>query len=168
VQRYHVAEGAEGIGPLAADSIHAMFGLHDGVTAFFASHRGVSAPSGSRFGLQICGTRGLITIGTGYLPAAYLLADPVWQPGKSGISWQPISSQGIDQPEPLAGQNSHHANVVACRDLLAAAAEDRQPEANVYDARLAHEMMGGIFESHRVGAPVTIPLKTRVNPLTLL
>jgi hypothetical protein len=28
-------------------------------------------------------------------------------------------------------------------------------------------MIAAVFESHRVGGPVTMPLKTRKNPLTL-
>lgn len=168
VQSKHVTEGAEGIGPLAADWVDAMFGMHDGVTGFFASHRNTKAPEGTRFGLQILGTRGMISFGTGYLPEAYLLSDPQWSPGRSGAKWQKVSSQGIDRPEPLAGQTAHHGNVVACRDLLTAATEDRQPEASMYDARLVHEMIAAIFESHRLQGPTTFPLKTRVNPLTLL
>ena len=30
------------------------------------------------------------------------------------------------------------------------------------------EMISAVFESHRVGGPVTFPLKTRENPLSLI
>ena len=53
-------------------------------------------------------------------------------------------------------------------DLIEAIEEDRQPECNVYEARTTIEMIAGVFESHRVGGPVRLPLKTRKNPLTLL
>ncbi len=29
-------------------------------------------------------------------------------------------------------------------------------------------LIAAVFESHRIGGPVSLPLKTRVNPLTLL
>jgi hypothetical protein len=38
----------------------------------------------------------------------------------------------------------------------------------MYEARMTVEMIAAVFESQRQGRPVPIPLKTRVNPLTLL
>ena len=38
----------------------------------------------------------------------------------------------------------------------------------MYDARAATEMIVSVFESHRLGKPVTLPLETRENPLTLM
>jgi len=52
--------------------------------------------------------------------------------------------------------------------LLKAIQEDRQPEASVYEGRMTVEMIAAVFESQRTGCPVTFPLKTRENPLTLL
>jgi hypothetical protein len=59
-------------------------------------------------------------------------------------------------------------NMLAVKDLLSAIDNDRQPECNMYDARLIVEMICAVFESHRVGGAVTFPLKTRVNALSLL
>ena len=72
------------------------------------------------------------------------------------------------KPEPLADGGLHAGNLLACRDLLAAIQEDRQPEASVYEARLTVEMIAAVFESHRLRRPVGLPLETRVNPLTLM
>jgi len=164
-----VQPGAEGIGPLAGDQLNAMYGMDDGVNGYFGSHRETSAGGLSRFGLQIFGSRGVIELTTGYVPQAQFLSDPSWSPGRSGKTWVQITSAGVGQPEPLAGQNNETGNVVACRDLIAAIEEDRQPEANIYEARQSVEMIAAVFESHRVGgAPVTFPLATRENPLTLL
>ena len=38
----------------------------------------------------------------------------------------------------------------------------------MYEGRVTIEMIAAVFESHRVGGPVTFPLKTRENPLALL
>ena len=163
-----VHPGAEGIGPLAGDVLNAMYGLPDGVTGYFASHRNTTAGRPSRFGLKIFGSRGVIDLVTGYVPEAHFLPDPSWSPGRSGKSWLPISSEGVDKPEPFADQTNADGNVAACRDLIAAIEEDRQPEASIYEARQSVEMIASVFEAHRLGKPVSLPLETRQNPLSLM
>ncbi len=165
VTKEHVREGNEGIGPLAGDTVRAMYGMPDGVTAYFGSHRNAGG-NPSRFGLQIFGSHGVIEILTGYLPGAYLLSDPSWSPGRSSAKWMPISSAGVGKPEPLSGDN-HTGNVVACRDLIDAIEQDRLPECNVLEGRMTVEMIAAVFESHLAGGPVMIPLKSRKNPLSL-
>lgn len=167
VRKSDVAEGAEGIGPLAGDSLRAMFGMPDGSTAYFASTRGASG-SPSRFGLQIYGSQGVVEILTGHLPSVKFLPDPSWSPGRSGKRWLDVSSAGVDVAEPMKDGGLHGGNVLAVKDLLAAIEDDRQPESSVYEARGATEMIISIFESHRVGGPVKLPLKNRENPLTML
>ena len=160
-----VAEGNEGIGPLAGDAISAMYGMQDGATGYFSSHR--NAGGGKRFALQICGSAGIVEIVTGYLPAVNYLPDPMWSPGRSGAKWIPVSSAGPGKAEPLP--NEHHmGNVLACQDLIAAIEEDRLPECSVYEGRTTVEMIAAIFESHRLGGPAAMPLKNRKNPLSLL
>ena len=100
ITKEDVAEGAEGIGPLAGDTVHAMYRLSEGQAAYFDSHRD-AAGSPSRFGLQIFGSKGVIEILTGYIPAVYYLPDGSWSPGRSQKDWLPVSSAGIDKPEPL-------------------------------------------------------------------
>lgn len=162
-----VTEGAEGIGPLAGDRVAAMYGLDDGVTAYFGTQRGAGGGK-SRFGLQILGTAGILEITSGYHPFVHYLADPAWSPGRSGMAWQPVSTQGVGKPETATDAGLHGGNVAAVKDLLAAIEADRQPLCGVYDGRAAIEMIVAPFESQRVGGPVSLPLKTRVNPLTLL
>jgi predicted dehydrogenase len=163
VTKEHVREGNEGIGPLAGDTVRAMYGMPDGVTAYFGSHRNAGT-SPTRFGLQIFGSKGAIEILSGYLSEAYLLTDSSWSAGRSRAKPVKISSAGAGQPEPLSGDN-YTGNVVACRDLIAAIEQDRLPECNVLEARMTVEMIAAVFASHVAGAPVTIPLKTRTNPL---
>jgi len=162
-----VKPGNEGIGPLAGDSVHAMFGLADGTPAYFDSGRNAAAEP-TRFGLQIFGSTGVIEMETGYLPAVHYLPDPSWSPGRTGAGWIAVSSAGVGQPEPLKDGGLPAGNVLAVKDLIAAIEEDRQPVANMYEARTATEMIVAVFESQRLGGPVTLPLKNRENPLTML
>jgi predicted dehydrogenase len=162
----HVMEGAEGIGPLAGDSLTAMYGMDEGVTAYFASMRNMGVKS--RFGLQIFGSEGIIEILSGYLPAVNYLPDPNWSPGRSDAKWIPVSSAGAGQPEPLPDGGLNAGNVLACQDLLAAIEEDRLPECSVYEGRTTVEMIAAVFESHRLGGLAEMPLKNRKNPLTML
>ncbi len=163
ITRDDVREGAEGIGPLAGDTVQAMYGLDDGVTGYFASHRGTA---GGRFGVQVFGSRGVLELLTGYLPAVHFLDDPSWSPGRSGKQWIPVSSAGLGQSEPLPDGGLLAGNIAACRDLLRAIQDDRQPEASIYEGRVTVSMIAAVFESQRTGGPVSFPLANRQNPLT--
>ncbi|MFP6619213.1 MAG: Gfo/Idh/MocA family oxidoreductase [Pirellulaceae bacterium] len=165
VTKEHVYNGAEGIGPLAGDNLAAMYGMDKGVTGYFGSQRDTA---GRRFGLQIMGSKGIIDIVTGFLPQVHFLPDPMWSPGRSGKKWTPVSSAGVGKPEPLKDGGLHDGNIAACVDLLQAIQEDRQPECSVYEARTTIEMIAAVFESHRQGKPVKMPLENRQNPLSLL
>ncbi|MEQ8789095.1 MAG: Gfo/Idh/MocA family oxidoreductase [Pirellulaceae bacterium] len=165
LNKQDVAEGAEGIGPLAGDTVHAMYQLDDGVMASFDSCRDTA---GGRFGMQILGSKGMLDLTTGFLPPVNYLGDPSWSPGRSGKKWIPVSSAGIGEPEPLDASGHTAGNLAACRDLIAAIEEDRLPECSMYEARTTVEMIAAVFESQRQGRPVAVPLKNRENPLTLL
>jgi predicted dehydrogenase len=162
-----VKPGAEGIGPLAGDNLAAMYGFDGGVTGYFGSRKEMNA-GGSRFALQIYGSKGIVEILTGHLPAAWFIADPNWSAGRSKATWQPISSAGVGKPEPLKEGGLDAGNVLAVADLLKAIEEDRQPECNIYEARNTIEMISGVFESHRQKKPVSIPLENRKNALEML
>jgi predicted dehydrogenase len=171
LSKEHVAEGNEGIGPLAGDDIHARYRLASGATAYFDSVRN-AAGSPSRFGLEIFGTQGIIQmVETGHLPECYFLRDSCWSPWRSEKNkneWIPISSAGPGKPEPLTDQGLHGGNVLAVHDLIAAIEEDRQPLTSIYAARTSLEMIVAVFESQRLGRTVPLPLENRQNPLTML
>ena len=167
ITKADVAEGNEGIGPLAGDSVTAVYGLADGATAYFQSVKNM-AGKGSRYGLQVYGSKGIFEILEGTMPSVKYLGDPSWSPGRSNSAWQDVSTAGIGKPETLTDgvwQNRHRP---AALDLVEAIEEDRQPASSVYEARGATEMIVAVFESHRVGAPVALPLKNRRNPLAML
>ncbi len=102
------------------------------------------------------------------MPSVKYLADPSWSPGRSGAKWQDVSSAGVGKPEPLMGSMYKARHGLAIRDLLRAIETNQQPQCSVYEARGATEMIVAIFESHRVGAPVALPLENRQNPLGML
>lgn len=162
-----VRQGGEGMGPILGDHIQATYGFDRGVQATFGTQR-AKAGMGKRFGLQLFGTKGVVQLTTGSLPAAYFLDDPSWFPGRSKVAWQEISSAGLGKPEPLKDGGLGQGNVWIAKDLLEAIEKDRQPLGSMYDGRAALEMILAVYESHRLGGPAPLPLKERRHPLSLL
>lgn len=166
VSKADVKEGNEGIGPLAGDWVQARYAFPNGVTGYFGSKRG-AAGNPSRFGLQIFGSKGIIELFTGYPGEAYFLPDSSWSPGRTKSKWLPITSNGVDQPETLP-RGLAAGNVAAVKDLLRAIDDRREPLCGPTAGRWTVEMISAVFESHRVGRPVALPLDQRENALTLL
>jgi predicted dehydrogenase len=162
-----VRQGGEGMGPVLGDHIRATYGFDRGVQATFGTQRAKDGV-GKRFGLHIFGSKGVVQLTTGSLPAAYFLDDPSWFPGRSKVAWQEISSAGVGKLEPLKDGGLGQGNVWIARDLLEAIAKDRQPLGSMYDGRAALEMILAVYESHRQGRPAPLPLKERRHPLSLL
>ncbi len=168
VTKEHVRDGAEGIGPLAGDEIHAMYRFTSRSMGSFDTHRARHG-AGKRFGLWIHGSKGIITMSTGSLPETWLIEDPSWQPGRSGATWVRVSSAGPGKPEPH--KTANHAdlgNRLTVLDLIRAIETDTRPRGSVHDGRAALEMILACYESHRFGKPVDLPLKNRQHPLTML
>ena len=162
-----VREGAEGIGPLAGDEIHATYRFKSPTMGYFSTHR-TRHGSAQRFGLQIHGSRGIISMTTGSLPAVHILDDPSWSPGSSGRSWREVTSAGIGKPEPLEDSGHHLANVLIAKDLIGAIETDAETQGSLYDGRAALEMILAVYESHRLQSPVKLPLENRKHPLRQL
>jgi predicted dehydrogenase len=161
-----VREGGEGMGPVVGDNISASYGFDKNIRGYFATHRARDGV-GSRFGLGIFGSKGVIHVTTGGLPAAYFLADPGWYPGKSKAAWIEITSAGLGKPEPLKDGSLHQGNVWIAQDLIDAIEKDRQPLGSMYDGRATLEMILAVYESWRLERAVELPLKTRQHPLSL-
>jgi predicted dehydrogenase len=163
-----VVAGNEGLGPLAGDDVEAMFGFCERITGYFGSQRQAGPGGTGRFGVRILGSEGQIELLTGHLPDAFLLPDPLWSPGRSRKNWIPITSAGLDQPEPLTDGGLEEGNRLACVDLLQSIEQDRLPEANVYEARTTVEMIMAAFASQVAGGPVLLPRSDRSHPLEQL
>lgn len=167
VTKQHVREGGEGMGPVAGDRIVAQYGFEKGVIGTFGTHRARDGV-GKRFGLHLYGSKGIITLTTGSLPAVYFLEDPSWSPGQSKAAWQEITSEGLGKPEPLKDGSAVQGNIWIVKDLIEAIEQDRQPLGSMYDGRAALEMILAVYESHRRKGPVEFPLENRKHPLTML
>lgn len=167
VTREHVREGAEGLGLLAGDELHAMYGFKNPTTGYFGSHR-ARAGAGARFGLSVYGTKGILTLGTESFPPVYFIEDPTWAPGQSKAKWVEITGGGVGQPETAKDLHPLQANTVIAEDLVHAVETDTQPRGSMYDGRAALEMILAVYESHRLNTPVPLPLKNREHPLKLL
>src|SRR5262245_29897425 len=79
VTKADVREGNEGIGPLAGDQIDASYTFDKEAQGYFATQRARDAAN-ARFGLTVYGSKGVIQLTTGDLPAVYFLDDPSWFP----------------------------------------------------------------------------------------
>src|SRR5206468_5377951 len=122
-----VTAGGEGMGPVLGDHIHASYGFDGGVVGSFGTIKTATAAERGRFGLHIYGTKGVIALTTGSLPAAFYSADPSW--GLSGkASWQPITSQGVGKPETVQAKGLDSGNAWIAKDLMEAIEKDRQPK----------------------------------------
>jgi hypothetical protein len=171
ITKANVREGKEGIGPLAGDEIHAMYGLASPAAAFFATER-AKAGVGARWGVQAYFEKGVLTIGGAGMPgfpSIFFVEDPSWAPGASKREWIEITSAGPGKPEPLKDLNPQGpVNVLIAKDLIRAIETDTQPKGSMYDGRAALEMIMAVYESQRLNASVPLPLKNREHPLKLM
>ncbi len=157
--------GGEAIGLMAGNEVHARFEMENGTPAFFDSIvKAGNAAAG--FGLQIIGTEGVIDLRIDREPLAQLRRGSPFHPVTETQAWVPISSGGIDVPEPiekLEQQVSRHW--LAGHDLLQAIEENRAPLCSASDAAITIEMITAVSTSHlQNGARVELPLPSRDNP----
>jgi predicted dehydrogenase len=166
VTRDDVREGAEGLGPIAGDEVHARFEMERGVPLFFDSVRKAGTRAAG-FGMQLVGTEGIIDLRLDTDPIAHLVPGNPFAPADKARPWIPISTAGAGKPEPVADLSTQFKyHLWPARDLIAAMRENRPPLCSAEDGRATVEMICAVFESHRLeGRRVTFPLKTRHNPL---
>lgn len=171
---HHIREGAEGLGLMAGDEVHARFELSSGVPFFFDSLKNArlqkeASDRPASFGLQIIGTKGVVDLRADQHPFARVRLgsplDPDPQPG----AWQVITTAGVGQPEPLANlAGDLSGQLIGGRDLLQAVSEGRSPLCDGVQGLQTVEMICSVFESHRLGGKrVTFPLENRGNPWSL-
>ena len=166
VTKSDIREGAEGIGPIAGNQLHARFDTESGAPVFFDSLANAGVKTAG-FGLQLIGTKGIIDFRCDTEPLAQICAGNPFQPVKDPRAWTPISSAGVGQPEPIADLKEQVSlHLLPARDLIAAMNENRQPLCSAADGRLVIEMIMAVFASHRQnGQRVAFPLTDRENPL---
>ena len=165
-------EGPEGLGLIAGDAIHAMWGLADGPIGFFSSVReaGLKQPP---FGLMLIGSSGSIHIRSDQMPHAFIRRVPLWRVDRD-VPWQPILPDGTllkDASEAASVSNDERSaeraswGRRAVVDLLDAIREDREPETGMFASRRVVEMTASVYASALTGERVSLPLTSRENPL---
>jgi len=164
-----VKPGAEGLGPLAANEIHARYQTERGITAYYDS---IANDGVGRFAycMQLIFSKGVITWHIDNNPVAYFAPGNPFAPPNNTQPWIPITTEGIGGPETqpdVVHDVQHH--VAGVRDLIDAVDNKRVPLCDVHAGAATVEAICAVFESHRQnGAIVDFPLKERQNALTLL
>ncbi len=152
--------GTEPVGPVAGDSIAAMFGFDKQAHGYFQSHRNAQ-PATDRFSLEIYGSAGIIT--ARHLADVAWFDGPAFNPAKPQ-RWEPITVAAWD------ALSDKHDKYNWCHqwlllDLLAATEEDREPLSGIHNTRWVQEMIQSVYVSHLAQARVALPLIQRAHPL---
>jgi predicted dehydrogenase len=150
-----VREATEPLGPIVGDTIHAQWRFADGVRGYFASVKGAEG-GGSRWGVDLYGTKGAISIRMAPVPPVRRMASETW----TG-EWQSLP----DAPEVVSPESpvGHYKPIVD--DLIESIEQDREPFTSVQSGRGAHEFIQAVWESQANGGRVAMPLKQRTHPL---
>jgi len=159
-----IKQAGEQIGSVVGDLILAEYGFGGLAVGSFSTHVAKDG-AGSRYWLEVRGTKGLLHLGFGVFGPSYFCPDPSWMTSKSKAPWREITSNGLDKPETLTAKEIDNGNIFIVNDLLDAIEKDRQPLDSIYDGRAALEMIHAAYESHRLERPVDLPLKNRKHPL---
>ena len=150
-----VHAATEPVGLVAGDCINSYFAFKNGVSGFFDSRRHQAGGNG-RFGMQIMGSEGVISMRSGTGGNAAIYPYPVWVPSDTSRKWE-----GLE----LGDATLHQGNQLAIMDLIDAIENDRKPISSARDAVAALEMILGAYESQITGARVPFPMENRKHPL---
>jgi predicted dehydrogenase len=162
-----VVDGAEGLGLLAGNEIHASWLLSKGVVGSYTTFSN-DGSNKQGYAAHLVGTKGTISIHIDRDPIAWLSPGNPFDPASRMVDRVAITSAGLGQPETqpelIAGVHNHS---LAIRDLIDAVDRNRAPLCDVRQGAVTIEMICGVFESDRHnGAHVPYPLARRGRPLT--
>ncbi|GMW03513.1 MAG: hypothetical protein AMXMBFR84_46470 [Candidatus Hydrogenedentota bacterium] len=155
-----IKEASEPLGPIVGNRMHAVYGFPVGVGGHFSSMASKDG-GGGRWGLDLYGTQGIVSIRTEAEPVIKYTKDPRWSAGISGAAWEPVP--GMPEFKITDQATERHKYIVA--DLIAAIEADRPPVSSLADGRASLEMIQAAFESQVSGAKAAIPLVKRDHPL---
>ena len=155
-QKSDVHEGTEPVGPIVGDRIHATYGFDHNVVGFFASVK-TTQVNGGRWGLDLYGTNGVITIRQNGGASIRLLRASTW--AAKNANWEPLP----DAPSGEFENDDRYVYIV--NDLLAAIRENRRPQVSLQDGCASLEMIQALYEAYLHGGRVTLPLSKRTHPL---
>ena len=161
-----VRPGDEEIGLITGDGLWAAYGFPNGVTATYETY--VSDGTAPTYGLEMHGSDGILIMRS---DACYRHPRPYAGPvvdAALGTGWEKIACPPVPAPPgaPDDAPQQHPLNNMVVTDLLAAVAEDREPLCSGHGARWSLEMILSVYEAHRTGERVPLPLADRMHPLT--
>ena len=169
--RADTTDGTQPVGPIAGDSISAMFGFDNGVRGFFESTAGLAIPGTSNFdnlyGLSLECERATLELRE---PGdVYIYPAPRVLPDLENLEW---SKMWLDDWHTQFEQSYfrknwlHIGNQILVKDLISAIEDDREPLSSIHMVRFVNEMVEGVYASHLSGGRrMAIPLAERVHPL---
>ena len=153
-----VHEATEPLGPVAGDRIDSYFSFADGVTGFFDSRRH-SVGVNERYGMEIVGSEGIISLRGGTTAAGLMIyAHPLWAPARGEQRWEPLHLCPPSDP-------AHDGHYLAVTDLLQAIETGREPVCSGRDGVQAVEMALAAYAAQITGARVALPMADRRHPL---
>jgi predicted dehydrogenase len=158
--RTDIHEATEPLGPVIGDRIHAVYEFPNEVAGFFATVKNRDGNQG-RWGLDIYGTKGLVTIRMNTVPEVHMLSSPSWAPDGKDRQWEPFPDlPRVKFRHPRVGQ---YAPIVD--DLIESIERDRVPSTSLGAGRDSLAMIQGVFETCLHDGRVTFPLQNRSHPL---
>jgi predicted dehydrogenase len=158
-------QGAEGIGLMAGNEVHAHFDMENGLVAYFDSiAKAGNAAAG--FGLQIIGTEGVVDFRIDREPLAHIRSGSPFNPSVDPTAWIPISTAGIAKPEPIDRLGEQIAkHWLPGRELIHSIEQDRMPICNETEATTTIEMITAVSCSHlEQSARIELSQISRTNP----
>jgi len=166
VTKDDVRDGAEGLGPLAGNELHARYRMGKGIVATFDSIAN-DGTKNAGFGLQLIGSEGIVNIQCDRDPVAHLVPGNPFRPTDKPRPWVPITTAGVGKLEAQRELVSKvHDHTVAVCDLIEACDAGREPLCGAREGADTVEMCCAVFESHRQGGKaVAFPLENRENAL---
>lgn len=177
------SETVEPLGPLAGDEVVAYFRFPHRVSGTFESRKGLLDPARKvvHMGITVVGAEGALSMRfNDNIPVeSRLRISRIAAPPEDHAHYENVElveTRTIPGAEPLdyavGGQADipkkplfMESNRFAAWDLMQAITEDRLPESNLHNARLAQEMIYGIYAAHLSGKRTRFPLACRNHPL---
>jgi len=150
-----IREGTEPVGLVAGDCINSYFAFENGVSGFFDSRKD-QIGSDKRYGMDIVGSNGMISLRGGTASNVAIYPYPLFSPDDNSQKWEPLK---LDDASLATG------NQLAIIDLIDAIENDRKPISSASDAVSALEMILGAYESQIIGGRVKFPMENRKHPL---
>ena len=152
-----------GMGPMAGDKSTTILGFTNGVTATVEFWR--AQPE--YFGIELIGTKGALGLRVPESPCPLMhRSDALWSDSPEANIWQPIELSTTELADRTPGSWDPVYRIAVEEFVRCIETGDEHPLSGAQAVK-ALELILGTYESHRLGARVSIPLTQRAHPLDL-